>query len=644
MKIISPGFSGDTTALKDLPALQAKKARMPVKSVPSLADANSAWRLMFGAARRTSPAEDAFSLHANRPYDYEDDQLEDIWLSNSPRHEPRWRKANKDADRLLRLAYEKGLDPQATAFMVSSSTKLLSVAARGLPNMPHDWIHGMRLYDLAQNEALGLGHIYEMVLNTNPAVAYLVNINTPLATRWVIAHVYGHTDFMKRNRFFKDTRPAEILDIVGRHRTEMKAYVEDLSIPRDPDTKRNPVKEFTDKVHSIEHLIDHDTEDHPLSDFEITEYVPPVHPAVRGKPSQAQTIDLKDRYLYSEQEWERMRVEAQKKTMAVKQKFPTGIDRDLLGFLAKHSPGLASWQRRILQMKREQAYYFLPIKQTQIMNEGWASFWHTKLLIEDPKTTLDQIREFDQLNSGVISGKNNPMNPYFLGFNIWQDLYIKAGLGLPLQKDTPPQYRKQTMLTIGRDPQFNEERALQALREIAGEDRDYTFVEKYLTPSLVEKMQLYKLRVPEGFKLFSNYKEYHAQKEQAYEQVYNAILGRLQYGSRPILEVVDGDFQDNGELLINHSYTTDDLHIEDAKDTLKIIAQIWGRTVHLDTYLRKDKKNPKSALTAIRYTFDPKKPDELKTYLRTDRKTTGEAKIKSDGTIDDGSQNHYYYY
>jgi stage V sporulation protein R len=598
-------------------------------------------RLKFGHSQppgtKAPPAETPgvdppITTQHSRPIDYSDDHLRDIWLSNDPRHEKRWLNANQDADRILKAAHAKGLDPQETAFMISSPAKLLQVAARGLPNMPHDWIHGMQLYDLAQNENAGLGHILELVLNTKPSIAYLLNTNTPVETRLVIAHVYGHTDFFKRNRFFKDTRPDQILEIIGRQRKELKSYVTDLSIPRDPNSSRNPVKEFINKLHSIEDLIDRDAEEHPLSDLECTQYIQPVHPQEQSKKAPPTQLDQKDRYLYSAEDWLKMQEQLQKDAAPRKKKFPAGIERDLLGFLAKHSPTLSPWQRRILQMKREQQYYFLPQRQTKIMNEGWASFWHTKLVMEDPATTEDQISELSLLNGSVITAGQNGLNPYWLGFNIWQDLYIKAGLGVPLNQDTPPQYRKYDMHTISRVPQFNEKKALAKLYEVCANERDYSFVEKYMTPSLAEKMELFKIEEEEGESRFSNHRKNAAAKAQAFEEVHNVLLGYLNYCGQPVLEVVDGDFENNGELLINHTYTTDSLNVEDTRQTVDIIASLWGRPVHLDTYMRKNPKNPASSLVAVRYTADPKKY-EVQTFLREDRKATKAIQIESNGTL-----------
>lgn len=575
------------------------------------------------------------SMHTSS-IDYDDDHMKDIWLDNDPRHEQRWKDANKDADRLLAAARKKGLDPQATAFMIASPAKLLQVAARGLPNMPHDWLHGMNLYDLAQNEKEGIGHILELVLNTKPSIAYLLNVNTPLETRFVIAHVYGHTDFFKRNRFFKDTRPEDILNIVGRHKTEMKRYVSDLSIPRDPRTRSNPVKEFQNKLHSISHLIDMDAEDHPLNDFEVNQYVPPVHPEERvmhkGKPP----VEEKDRYLYSAEERAKLQEEFQKENLPKKRKFPAGVDRDLMGFLAKHSPGLATWQRRMLQMKREQEYYFLAQRQTKIMNEGWASFWHTKLLIEDAETNYDNTTEFEILNKKIL--KPNGMNPYWLGFSVWQDLYIKAGLGLPLMESTPGKYSKETMFTIIKRPEFNEERAMARLYEVCEKERDYSFIERYLTPSLVEKMKFYKVKIGEEPGFYSNYKQFAIEKQKAYEQIHKKILDLLYYCGNPVLEVVDGDFGDNGELLINHSYINDGLNVDDTKKTLKVVSSIWGRTTHLDTYLPKDK--PGGQLVPIRYTADPK-TGSITTHLREDRKATKTVTVESNGTVKVPNENVY---
>ncbi len=601
-----------------------------------------------------------FGNQQDAQFDYGDDEMRDFYLNNDPRHSPRWLAANADADRLLAAMQAKGITPEDTVFMIASPAKLLQVAARGLPNMPPDWIHGMSLYDLMQNETHGLGHIYELVLSTKPSVAYLLNTNTPLETRLVIAHVYGHTSFSRMNKLFRDTRPDEILHIVGEQRNVTRDLLGDMTIPRDPDSQRNPVKEFMNKVHSIDMLIDLGAERHPIQDFGITEYVPALHQEKAGDRKDApppRTLDPKDRYLYSDEEWTEMEKQLRRENTPRRKKFPTGIDRDILGFLAKHSPVLAPWQRQILQMQRERSYFFSPIMRTKIMNEGWASFWHTKLLQEDPETNLDDASELAAVNAGVIAPSRQSLNPYWLGFNIWQDLYIKAGLGLPLDEDTPPQFIHETMTSIRTKPGFDEARAIQTLAKVVENEEDFTFIEKYLTPDLCEKLKLYTIETQENpyAHYYGGPREYQYIKSKQAEEVRGAILEGLRYGGRPQLEVVDGNFEDNGELLINHSYSSDALNVAHTKKTLQILASMWGRPVHIDTYIPeedeeddydpyrgrfgipptqppepKPKKEPE--LVAVRYTADPK-TGEVRTFLREDRKATRRITVNEDGTI-----------
>ncbi len=556
-----------------------------------------------------------------QPADFNDDSMRDIWLGSPEANAtPRWWQAQQERMRLLAAAQGYGLNPGWSEFMISSPGKLMQVAARGLPNVPNDWVNGMQMYDLVQNEHYGLSHIYELVLNTTPRIAYLLNSNTPVATKLVIAHVFGHNDFFTRNRHFANTRPEEILQIIGGHRKEVRELENDLTIPRDPDDPKNPVKEFKHKLHSIESLIDPEAERPPFEDFGVTHYVPPPSDAIL--PKNVPTLNPDDRYLYSDEAWAKKEEEVRRASLPRKPRFPSkGFERDILGFIARHSTVLAPWQRRMIQMKREQMYYFAPQMRTKIMNEGWASFWHGKLMLEDPETTLDDTMEFQKLNDGVLSPNPRQLNPYWLGHEMWQHLFIKGGLGIPLTDDLPEKYLRHNKFSITAFPEFDQKKGLQAILAVSAQEDDHSFIQKYLTQQLAEKLKLY---------TFDNKEEEHGEgairiRSRQYKEVHTALSNVLKNSGDPILNVVDGNFNDNGELLIEHSYITEEMNIKDTRQVCQTLASLWGRPVHLDTYAN----NQDGELVAIRYTADPWKKG-VGVFKREGKKADLEQRIRFD--------------
>jgi stage V sporulation protein R len=240
---------------------------------------------------------------------------------------------------------------------------------------------------LAKSYEYGLSKIYEMVINNNPSYAYLLEGNSLVDQKLVMAHVYAHVDFFKNNYCFRHTdldtggrtvdpvrRPSGYdpnrrwIDKMANHGSRMRRVVSRQGI--------NKVEEFVDHCLSLENLIDlhapfsgkrakRASEDDEPRATEV--------PRLRAKDYMESFINPEE---YLEKQKKKIEAEREKAT-----KFPEHPERDVLLFLLEHGP-LERWERDVLEVIREEAYYFAPQWQTKIMNEGWATYWHSKLMTE----------------------------------------------------------------------------------------------------------------------------------------------------------------------------------------------------------------------------------------------------------------------
>jgi stage V sporulation protein R len=258
-------------------------------------------------------------------------------------------------------------------------------------------------------------------------------------------------------------------------------------------------------------------------------------------------------------------------------KFPEEPEKDLLRFLIEYSPELADWQRDILEIVREEMIYFLPQMRTKIMNEGWASFWHERIL-ESLDLTSEEHWEFRRLHSSVLSpGSKMQMNPYYVGFQILKDIKRRWD-GEVDSSDTPEED------WMGRAVKRPEGQGLAKMFEVIEQDNDVTFLRQYLTENLVKKLDLYTYKQKEidGENMW-------VVQDTDWRKVRDTLVNSMTNFGQPILLVDDADYHRHGELYIRHAYDGQQLDVQYAKRTLRNVHRLWGRPVHLETVVDKDK-------------------------------------------------------
>lgn len=216
--------------------------------------------------------------------------------------------------------------------------------------------------------------------------------------------------------------------------------------------------------------------------------------------------------------------------------------------------------------------YFWPQLETKIMNEGWASFWHQRILREMDLTSSEAV-EFASLNANVVQPSKSQINPYYLGVKMYED--IEERYNNPTKE----------MRELGVEPNSGREKMFE-VREI---ESDISFIRNYLTKELVQREDMY---------LFEKQGRDYKITEKDYEQVRDQLIHMRVNGGFPFISVVDGDYLRNGELYLVHGYEGTELNLPYLENVLPYIYQLWGRNVHMETYVE-DKK--------VRYSYDGKR-------------------------------------
>ncbi|MFY7929395.1 MAG: SpoVR family protein, partial [Oligoflexus sp.] len=311
------------------------------------------------------------------------------------------------ASALLEAAKRAGLDVFETIFELVDYKQLNEIAAYGgFPTRYPHWRFGMEYERLSKSYTYGLSVIYEMVINNDPCYAYLLRANNMVSQKTVIAHVFGHCDFFKNNYWFSKTN-RKMLDQMANHASVIRRYIEDVG--------HDDVEDFIDCCLSLENLIDiYAPFNQPSRKHTEPEDEQEVYRA--GPVKKLQSKKYMDSYINPKDFLEN---QAQKQEEKVKKKrgFPENPERDVLKFLMEYAP-LNNWQKRVLGIIRDESYYFAPQGQTKILNEGWATYWHSRMMTELHPLQDSEIIDYCDQHSGVVAAAPGQLNPYKLGLEL----------------------------------------------------------------------------------------------------------------------------------------------------------------------------------------------------------------------------------
>jgi stage V sporulation protein R len=431
-----------------------------------------------------------------------------------------------------------GLDPFPTHFELVPASIMYEFASYGLPGRFSHWTYGKAYYRQKMQYDFGLSKIYEMVVNTNPSYAFLMEMNNLLQNTFVAAHVFGHTDFFKNNAYFQHTS-RRMIDKVSIHAERIAKYEFDYG--------REEVERFLDAALAIQEHVDYNLllrSDESAKDEKLVES--------RSEYDDLWGLDKKAQKAEEERD----------KRPGKPPRFPEKPEKDLLLFLMQHAPHLQPWQREIIEIVRNEMLYFIPQYQTKTINEGWASLWHSRIMRELGSRGIisdSEVIDFAQLHSGVLSPSRTSLNPYYIGFKVLEDIERRW--------DNPTTEEQER---LGRQPGKGREKLFE-VREI---ENDVSFLRNYLTEDLIKDLDLY---------LYKKEGDEWVIVEKNWQKVRDGIVASMTNFGFPYLVVDNGDYRGNRELYLKHLYEGQELDLVYAEKTLQHVYLLWGRPVHLET-------------------------------------------------------------
>jgi stage V sporulation protein R len=451
------------------------------------------------------------------------------------------KELNQAIEQIWEIATVKfNLDPFPVRFEIVPASVMYEVGSYALPGRYSHWTFGKAYHRMKMMYDFGLSKIYEVVINSNPSYAFLLETNSPIQNKMVIAHVLGHVDFFKNNVYFSRTN-RRMVDEAAMHARRMADY--------EFKHGRKVVEEFLDAVLSIEEHIDpnffikREAQDRDKKEAEL-----------RRKRREGRYDDL-----YSEDEIGLQDAPKDSDEDAKHKRSLQTPEKDLVYFIMKNSPLLEDWQRDVMAMLHEEMEYFVPQMQTKIMNEGWASIWHSRIMREMNLATNDHI-EFAELHAGVVSPHKGQLNPYYLGYKIFEDIEKRW--------DNPSKEEREK---YGRRGGEGREKMLE-VREL---DNDISFLRNYLTEELCEELDLFVYQLVDD--------EEWTVTDKKWEKVRDQLVANMTNFGFPYIEVVDGDYERNRELYLMHRFEGVEIDMKYARKTLEYVYKLWGRDVHLET-------------------------------------------------------------
>lgn len=432
-------------------------------------------------------------------------------------------------------ALEFGLQPYPVDFRVLDWDQLIGFMAYGMPFHYGHWSFGKE-YDVTLNakryEEQGLP--YEMVLNTNPSVAVLWRDNSLVLQILVMAHVYGHSDFFAKNVWFqKMTHADRIEDTCRMHAREIAEMNRDPSVPSDR------VEELLTAAHSLMYHRPRNLEYKRETRAEIQERV---------------ARQYRDRHQPGE--WEHLKPASEQKIeMPDFNQVPLEPDEDLLRFLAEYAP-LEPWERRILQIVAFESDRYLPQISTKVINEGWATYWHDRIV-----RSLDGLPdgfeiEYARCMAGVTPPKSMGINPYWLGLAVWRDIYRRyetPDRNDPDEADLPGGQGDEMLFQI---------------REL---NSDSSFLSGYLSDRLIAELKMFTVMYEGDHLDHDLFRITDVPDRKGFERIRRKVVASIGLNTKPMIQVRNANFFGNRVLHLDHVHDGRDLRLFKPDAPLKVL-------------------------------------------------------------------------
>ena len=438
---------------------------------------------------------------------------------------------------LQELARRFGLDFFDVLFEVIPQDIMSEIAAYGLPTRARHWSYGKVYNRQRVHGQMGLSKIYEIVLNNDPAYAFLLDTNSEVANLLVAAHVYAHCDFFKQNMYFTHTN-RNMVNAAVEHALRIDEYIERSGLDR--------AERVMDSAFAIDRHID-------------------VHKGLVRKPYPSRQVVERERKTHTYADLFGEEGLALTKVV-VGDRLPPHPEKDLLWFLAQYAP-IEPWERDVLEIIREESYYFHPQFETKILNEGWATYWHAEILNQYAKLSPSETIDFGVLHAGVVApGHPMSINPYYLGYRLlidverrWDELYAEGKAPI-----------------TGREKLF----------EIRTQENDISFLANYLTQELVDELELFAYGYacehgPQEPKKCQKCREIQLTSRKVGDVVQSLVAPRYNCG---VPRIVITRVNDDGSLVLEHERSDPgSLDLTYAEKTLAYLHELWKKPIDLKT-------------------------------------------------------------
>jgi stage V sporulation protein R len=464
-------------------------------------------------------------------------------------------RLNEADARIQRIAREMGLDFLPQEFDIVPDQKMLEMMAYGLPvNFSH-WSFGRNFEIERTKYEHGFGVPYEVVFNSDPVRAYIMQTNPFVIQVLVMAHVYAHNDFMKANRHFQLTR-RDMITSASEAAGRFRQYEEDYGL--------EAVEKLIDAALAIQWNVDPDAQTHPETEGEARER---LYGWAKATPPRAAYEDLLPP--------RRDLSTAEKREL--RQRTPPEPTVELLGYILEHSPRpLAEWEKDVLGVVRTQSEYFMPYRRTKIMNEGWATFWHERImqrLFAERFLDAEAHGIYNLYNARVKSHNPRQLNPYLLGHALFcdiEDRWNKGRFGREFAEVSTEAERESWDRHLGQ--------GLAKIFDVRRTYMDWFFVDEFLTAELIDRLKLYLFVEHEREEVYETVVE-----ETDWRVVKRLLVQNMMNWGVPRIMLVDGNYQGSLQLYLRHTYEGLPLDEEYARKTLEHIFALWGRPVYLET-------------------------------------------------------------
>ncbi|NUP85895.1 MAG: SpoVR family protein [Burkholderiaceae bacterium] len=452
-----------------------------------------------------------------------------------------------------------GLDTYPNQLEIITAEQMMDAyASVGMPVNYRHWSYGKEFISTEKSYKRGhMGLAYEIVINSNPCISYLMEENTMAMQALVIAHAaYGHNSFFKGNYLFRMwTDASSIIDYL----VYAKNYVAECEERHGLDT----VEMFLDSCHA-------------LANHGVDRYRRP-----QRKSLAQELADRKDREAYAQQQvndiWRTLPRRADRdEEPREARRFPDEPQENILYFVEKNAPLLEPWQREIVRIVRKVSQYFYPQRQTQVMNEGWATFWHHRLLnqmYDDGWLTDGVMIEWLKSHTNVVYQPGvgqrgySGLNPYALGFAMYTDL--KRICEQPTDED------RQWFPDIAGSPW------LATLDQAMRNYKDESFVGQFLSPKLMRDFRLFAITDDEKE---SELEVSAIHDDAGYRRVRESLSRQYDLGSRePNIQVWNVNLRGDRSLTLRHFQHNGRPLDDGAQEVLRHVARLWGFGVHLES-------------------------------------------------------------